>query len=274
MRFLKSTVLWLILYAGVITGVFFYVLFPSDLVLRQMEAAMSASMYHIKAGALRPSLPLGVKLKNVAVTPSQPSSDVLFHGESLDVQLNPFSLLMKYKTLYFSGNAYGGNFKGQAGFAELSRPDRPDIGQVSFSDIDLGRYGLNGPPFVRGISGKVRGSIGYGEAAGRTPAMGKLSLYLARGAYLLPEPFLGVNRIDFDKGEIQAQWNQSSLKLDKLELYGTQVNCFLTGDIQLGDRMELSRLNLKGIMEISGKDKIRMNVTVSGTLANPSFRYM
>jgi hypothetical protein len=83
-----------------------------------------------------------------------------------------------------------------------------------------------------------------------------------------------VNRIEFDRGEIQAELKNATVKVEKFEIYGTQVNCFLTGDIQLGPRMDDSRLNLKGVMEIAGKNKIKMNVTVYGTLANPLFRYI
>jgi len=65
-----------------------------------------------------------------------------------------------------------------------------------------------------------------------------------------------------------------SVTLEKLEIYGAQVNFFLNGDILLAPRVEESRLNLKGVLEIAGKNKTRMNVTVGGTLAQPSFRYM
>ncbi len=88
-------------------------------------------------------------------------------------------------------------------------------------------------------------------------SVGKLSLYLSRGAYPLPEPFLGMSRIEFDRGEIQAQLKNGSVTLEKFEIYGTQMNCFLNGDIQLADRVDESRLNLKGVMEIAGKNKIK-----------------
>ncbi len=274
MRFLKHKILWLTLYAMVITGVFLYFLFPSELALSQLEAVSSGSEFVFKADALRPSLPLGVKLKDVIVRAAQPSADVLFQGEALDVQLNPFSVFRKYKSMYFSGKAYGGHFDGNAGFASLARTAAPVEGKVSFKDIDLARYSLQGLPLVRGMTGKVKGSLDYSASEGGPNASGKISLYLTRGAYPLPEPFLGVSRIEFDRGEIQAELKNATVKVAKFEFYGTQVNCFLTGDIQLGTRMDDSRLNLKGVLEIAGKNKIKMNVTVGGTLTNPSFRYI
>jgi type II secretion system protein N len=274
MHFLKSKILWLVLYAVVITGVFLYFLFPSELALRQMEAASSASAFILKADTLRPSLPLGVKLKDVIVRAAQPSADVMFQSEALDLQVNPLSFFRKNKSMYFSGTAYGGRFDGSAGFASLANSALPVEGNVSFKDMDLARYSLQGLPIVRGMSGKVKGTLDYSALEGGPNASGKISLYLTRGAYPLPEPFLGVSRIEFDRGEIQAQLKNAIVKLSKFEFYGTQVNCFLTGDIQLGSRMDDSRLNLKGVLEIVGKNKIKMNVTVGGTLASPSFRYI
>jgi len=52
------------------------------------------------------------------------------------------------------------------------------------------------------------------------------------------------------------------------------MNCFLNGEIQLADRMEESRLNLKGVLEIAGRSKVKINITIGGTLASPAFRYI
>jgi hypothetical protein len=125
------------------------------------------------------------------------------------------------------------------------------------------------------MTGLARGSAFYVTNDATTPnPIGKLSLYLSRGSYSLPEPFLGMRRIEFDRGEIQVQLKNGSVALEKLEIYGAQVNCFLNGDIQLAQRVDESRLNLRGVLEIAGKNKIKMNVTVGGTLAQPSFRYI
>ena len=62
--------------------------------------------------------------------------------------------------------------------------------------------------------------------------------------------------------------------MEKLEISGSQINCFLKGEITLADDFKLSQLNLNGVMEISGQNKVKMNVTIGGTLANPIFRYI
>jgi type II secretion system protein N len=275
MRFLKNKILWLTVYAMVVTGVFLYFLFPSELALQQLEASASSSDFVLKAGSLRPALPLGIKLKDMTMRSAQPSADVFFQGELLDLQFSLLSFFQKYRYINFNGKAYSGNIDGRVGFTSFAKTYPPVEGKINFQDIDLAKYGVNSFPLFKGMTGRVRGLFSYfvDDAVSRN-ASGKLSLYLTKGAYVLPEPFLGVSRIEFDHGEVQAQLKSGRVMVEKLEMYGGQMNCFLSGDIQLADRMDQSLLNLKGVLEIAGKNKIKMNVTVGGTLASPSFRYI
>jgi hypothetical protein len=59
-----------------------------------------------------------------------------------------------------------------------------------------------------------------------------------------------------------------------METFGPQINCFLKGEITPALDFRNSQLNLNGTMEILGKDKVKMKVTVGGTLANPLVRYI
>lgn len=275
MRFLKNKILWLAIYAIGITGVFLYVLFPSELVLQKLEVSAGSAGFVLKAGALHPSLPLGIKLKDLTLRPAKTPVDIFFQGELLDLQVSPVSIFRKHKTIHFRGKAYSGKFDGSAGFLSFTRTNMPAEGKINFQHIDLARYSPSGFPLFKGMTGLARGSAFYvtDDATSQKP-VGKLSLYLSRGAYPLPEPFLGVSRIEFDRGEIQAQLKNGSVTLEKFEIYGAQMNCFLNGDISLADRVDESRLNLKGVLEIAGKNKIKMNITVGGTLARPLIRYI
>lgn len=275
LRFLKNKILWLVLYAIVITGVFLYFLFPSEFLKPKLEAAVSSQNFVFKTESFHPSLPLGIKLKDLSVRSAGEPADVIFQGEWLDLQFIPWSVFQKYRSVRFNGKAYSGKFNGRAGFLPQARTYPLSEGQISFQGIDLARYGGRGLPLLKGMTGKIRGSLLYaaGGADGNQPS-GKLSLYLGQGAYPLPEPFLGVTRLEFDRGEVQAQLKNGNVTIEKLEIYGSQMNCFLSGDVQLADQAPMSRLNLKGTLEIAGKNKVKMNVTVGGTLASPLFRYM
>jgi len=275
MRFLKNKVLWLAIYGIVITSFFLYILFPSSLVLQRLEAAAGSVGYVLNAESLHPSLPLGIKLKNLTLRSAQTPDDVVFQGGLLDLQFNLLSIFQKYRSINFSGKAYYGNFDGHVELKSFAQTYTPVEGKINFQNIDLARYSPTGFTLFRGMTGLARGSAFYVmNDTTIQNSVGKLSLYLSRGAYPLPEPFLGMSRIEFDRGEIQAQLKNGSVTLEKFEINGKQINCFLNGSIQLADRVDQSRLNIKGVMEIAGKNKIKVNVTVDGTLAHPSFRYI
>lgn len=274
MRFLKKKALWFTLYGILMTIVFLYLLFPGDLLKQRMENALQSKAFILKAEALNLSLPLGMKLKNVSFH-STADSSVLFQGEWLDLQLSLLSFFQKYRYINFAGQAYSGSFEGRVGLISFATAQKPAEGKINFQNIDLAKYAVSGVDIPRGTSGKVRGSFFYSlpVGTGNMPT-GAVTLFLTKGTYPLPEPFLGISKIEFDRGEIQGQMKNGSLRLEKLEIFGQQMNCILKGDITLDDDFRNSRLNLKGVIEVLSKNKVKMNVTIGGTLAAPAFQYI
>ena len=274
MSILKKKALWFTLYGIFITVVFLYLLFPSDIVKSRLEEAVNSPDFILKMEKLRPSLPFGLKLKNITIS-SASSANIPFQGDLLDVQLNPLSFFQKHTYLGLSGRAYGGNFDGCVGLVSLSQMYPPKEGNLNFQNIDLARYAFIKTLLGREITGGAKGNLSYisaKEISGN--GYGTIALFLTKGTYPLAEPFLGLNRIEFDRGEIKAQLKNGSLKMEKLEIAGNQINCFLKGEITLAEDFKLSQLNLTGVIEILGPNKAKMNVTIGGTLTNPIFRYI
>lgn len=274
MSILKKKTLWFTLYGIFITVVFLYLLFPSDIVRGRLEDAVNSSGFILKMETLRPSLPLGLGLKNITIS-SASSADIPFQGDFLDVQLNPLRFFQKHTYLGLSGKAYGGKFDGRVGLASLSQMYPPKEGNLNFQNIDLAGCALIKTMLSREITGKAKGNLTYTSATEISGnSSGSIVFFLTKGTYPLAEPFLGLKRIEFDRGEIKAQLKNGSLKMEKLEISGPQINCFLKGEITLADDFKLSQLNLNGVMEILGQNKAKMNVTIGGTLTNPIFRYI
>ncbi|MCX5848767.1 MAG: type II secretion system protein GspN [Deltaproteobacteria bacterium] len=274
MSLLKKKVLWFTLYGIFITVVFLYLLFPSALVQSRLEEDFNSPDFILKMESLQPSLPLGLKLKNATLSSGSPAN-IYFQGDSLDLQFNPVSFFQKNKSIGLSGRAYGGDFDGRVGLSSLSKIYPPVEGKLKFKNINLAGCALIKTLLAKEITGKAKGSMTYTSAKEISGnSSGTISIFLTKGTYPLAEPFLGLNRIEFDRGEIQAQLKNGSLKMEKLEISGPQINCFLKGEITLTDTFKLSQLNLNGVMEILGQNKAKMNVTISGTLADPIFRYI
>jgi type II secretion system protein N len=273
MNFLKKKTFWFTLYGIFITLVFLYLLFPSDIAKSRLEEAVSSSDFILKTGTLKPSLPFGFKMKNITLG-SGSTANIFFQGDLLDVQFNPLSFFQKNKNIGLGGKAYGGNFSGRFKLDSFSRVYPPREGKLKFENIDLGKYAFIKILLGKEITGKAKGNWAYvlSKSAGGNLS-GTIALFLTKVTYPLAEPFLGLNRIDFERGEMQARLENGMIKMEKLQISGPQMDCFLNGDITLADDFKNSRLNLKGEMIISGR-KVRMNITIEGTLANPALRYI
>lgn len=274
MSILNKKALWFTLYGIFITVVFLYLLFPSDLVKSRLENAVNSPDFIFKMESLRPSLPFGLKLKNIVLSSTSPAN-ISFQGDSLDLQFRPWSFLKKHTYLGLGGKAYGGNFDGRVGITSLSKIYPPIEGKLNFKNIDLARFALIKIFLGKEVTGKINGIWTYisnGEVGKNSS--GTIALFLTGGAYPLVEPFLGLNRIEFDRCEIQAQLKNGIIKIEKLQTSGPQINCLLKGEITLADDLKNSQLSLNGTMEISGKNKAKMNINIGGTLANPISRYI
>ena len=273
MMFLKKKMLWFIVYGVFITLVFLYLLFPGELVKSRLEDSINSGDFVIKSASLHPAMPLGIKLKNVTIG-SQAQESAFFQGELLDLQFSLMSLFRKNTYLGFSGLAYQGSFDGRVCFVSLAKSNMPVELILNLDNIDIGKYSLFKGDSGKAFTGKASGKLTYlaDEATG-SPS-GTLSLLFKNASYPLTEPFLGVNKIDFDRGKIQAQMKNGILILENLETFGKQVNCFIKGEITPAAEFKNSQLNLNGTIEILGKDNVTMKVTISGTLASPSIRYI
>ncbi len=274
MNMLKEKTLWFTLYGIFITLVFLYLLFPSDIARSRLEEAANSSDLILKMDSLRPALPFGFKIKKINISSSP--ANIYFQGDLLDLQFNPFNFFKKNKYIGLSGSAYGGNFSGRFGLASFSKIYPPEEGRLKFQNIDLARYSFIRTLMGREITGKASGNWthAFNNGGPGRNLSGTIALSLTKGSYSLTEPFLGLNRIDFDRGEINAQLKNGVIRLEKLQIYGPQVDCFLNGEITLADDFKNSQLNLNGEMAISDKKTVKMKFTIGGTLINPVFRYI
>jgi type II secretion system protein N len=273
MKFPKKKTLGFALYAVVMTGVFLYLLFPSKIVQNRLEEASGMAGLAVKMESLRLSLPLGLKFKNLHVA-SRSTGRTYLDGESLDLQISPLNFVQKNKKIYLSGKAYGGKFSGTLLLASWDKIASPTAADMSFTDVDLARVAFIRDGMGRAIAGKASGHWAHkaSEIPG-SPLSAACDLILKKGGFPLQEPFLGASRIDFENGELKAKLQNGVLRVEKLHIIGSQVECSLNGDITLTDEFRQSALNLKGEMILSS-NKAKFNVTIGGTLDNPLLRYL
>lgn len=274
MKLFKKKSFWFILYGVCITTIFLYVLFPAETVRSKLESSVNSSDFIFRSSSLRVSFPFGLKFKNVTLRSSSFGQNPVFHGESLDIQYSLLNLIRKRLILGLSGQAYGGSFNGSSAVLSWKKIFPPAEAKLYFKNIDLQKFGLLKNKVGGEISGKAHGFLNYetDDAGGITE--GALQVFISDGAYPLAEPFLGINKIDFTTAHIEAVFQSEGIGLKLLELSGERINCSLAGDIIPDADLAESRLDLKGTIEIIGKDRTKVQVAIGGTLANPVFKYI
>lgn len=271
MSFLKNKTLWFCIYGFFITLVFLYLLFPSDIAKSKMEQAVHSTGLILKTASLKPSLPFGFKMKKISLHSISPAN-VYFQGDVLDLQFSPLNFFRKNKSIGLKGKAYGGIFSGRFSLDSLSTTGSPQTGKLDFENIDIGEYAFLRHFTGKDINGKAKGNWTFTKSR-LGNISGTLTLFMDNGSFALAEPFLGLNRIDFDLGEVKAQMENGKIKLEHLRISGQQMDCSLSGEITLAGDFKNSQLDLKGELAISDK-KVKMNINVSGTMANPILRYI
>ncbi len=269
----KRNALWFTLYGILISVAFLYLLFPSDIVENKIAEALNSSDFILKSDSLKPSLPFGLKFKDIIIT-SASSGNIPFKGDLLDLQFNPISLFQKTKIIGLGGRAYGGKFKGHVGLPSFSKAYPPQEWDLNLTNIDLGKYSFIKAMTGKEITGKANGALSYQSAGKTRGSSGTINLTLSKGSYPLLEPFLDMNHIAYDTAEIKARIQNGVLKVERFDVSGPQIRCSFKGEITLADFFQNSGLNLSGEMELLGQNKAKIKVTISGTPANPELRYI
>ncbi len=270
----RKKALWFTLYGIFITVIFLYLLFPCEIMKNYLEAAVGPPDFSFKAQSLHTSLPLGIKLKEASVS-SVPQEAPALQIEMVDLQPELFSILKKKNYIDVSGRAYAGTFSGRIDLISWDKVYPPRNVKLKLQNVDLSRCNFLKIELSKEVSGKVSGDFCYNNVSptDRIPVV-IFKLLLAKGNYPLGEPFLGLNRIDFDRCIIEAKMKNGTLEVEKLEVTGPQINCTLKGTVTLEDNLKSSQLNLGGVIEILAKNKMKTKLSISGTLADPVSRYM
>lgn len=274
LSFLRKKAPWFALYGISITIFFLYLLFPCEMMRNYLESTIGPPDFSFKAQSLHTSLPMGIKLKEAEVS-SAPQEAALLQMELIDLQPGVFSILQKKNFVDVRGQAYGGTFSGRISLISWNKLYPPRNAKLKFQNIDLIRCNFPKIELGKEISGKLSGDFYFNNVSSKDRnTVETFKLLLTKGNYPLSEPFLGLNRIDFDRCIIEAKMKSGILEVEKLEVSGSQINCTLKGTVTLAGDLKSSQLNLGGVIEILAKNKIKANLSISGTLADPVSRYM
>jgi type II secretion system protein N len=289
----NKKIIWYSVYFILITLIFLFYAFPAKSVQAYIQTLarerINESDFSLKKVSL--SLPFGLKLHRVILTPKQGKEGLRIEADSLRIQPAPWSKIKGEKVYRFKSRMYSGNVKGSIHFIN-QEPKPPYSVSMTLRGLDLKSKQFIQRLIDRDVEGKLDGTIQY-KAKNDTlyDGTGEADLIFSNGKVDVNLPFLNDFTVQVDQGVIQCDLKNRRLNLGRMELKGPAVNAFMSGNINLNRQWSQSRLNLRGEIEPlpelfqklgdnpsalellkkrlkSGK----LTFTVSGTLDDPRMR--
>lgn len=276
------------IYGIMVTVIFIYVLFPSETVKAYLIQGLNRSNPDLSMtiDRIKPVFPPGIKLSAI---------DLYRSGKSL-MDVGQITIRPKYLSLFgenqsanFTGDVYGGNFKGTA--VLLTRepePVRPMEINADFSGIQIEQIPFFETVFKRKISGRLQGKVLYKgkELAGTLTG----NIILADSTIALPTSVFNLDHLTFESIEADLAFQSQMLQVKNCTLTGQQVKGSFSGFIRINTPFKESGINLsgtfkpqpsfipaltqnipKGLLPITVLSENGFTIRLRGTFAEPGY---
>ncbi|RLC18825.1 MAG: type II secretion system protein GspN [Deltaproteobacteria bacterium] len=235
-----------VLYSGYIiavTAFFMYVLFPADAAMEYVSGYLGKHYpeYAVTADTVKPAFPPGLKLRAVSIAYRE---DTWVNIDQLYVRPQYLSILSPLKTVRFIGKAYSGDLKGSIDI------QKADTGYQVTAAVELKGIRLEENEYLqtlsgRKIAGRLDSTISFGSESGTDNSVDVI-LHVEDGEVGLTNPVFSINNLAFDKLEAELIVDRRSLRLNRCEIAGDQIDGDVTGVVLFRKPFERSRLEFKG----------------------------
>lgn len=287
---------WLLygIYCLVLTIVFLYLLFPSDI----LKNYFIEEIYRIHPGLkvrlddINLSFPFDIKIEGLKIsTDDSPNINIY---ESDDTLITPriFAYLKGNSEYSFKSSTMGGDI---SGFVSLKDHSQHNVAKsrVIFRDIHLDKNVFIYPIVNDRLDGTLNGEINFtGSISSPQNGDCDMSLDLTDGKINLKNSILKLSAIDFHTIKLKAEMKNGKIDISDTELVGDGVKGNASGTIRLNKNFMASRLDLKGELELASsffrdmpgikntlkiftraRENGKLPFNVKGTIKEPLFNF-
>ncbi|WP_419176033.1 type II secretion system protein GspN [Desulfosediminicola sp.] len=288
-----SRLLFYLIYALLITSALLVVRFPTEKFLRYAEKKVEAALpgSKVKLSTMSYAFPLSVHLGRAQMSGLDNDEDILLLQQ---VQITPKLDGLGF-VYHVSGSVLGGSFATELKIAPADK--RYSLKTLELTGIDLSRSAPLSRIFRRDIQGVLKFSGEYSNSfdasvGSGTGMAGEGVLRITNGSFALRQSVLTLKTLDFDSLDTVVMMQDGVLTLNEGVLEGKELQANFTGNLVVANTPQSWKLDLAGGM-VPNKDFLQekpqmvsvvnrlrkqykkndLPYTVSGTLANPSFRF-
>ncbi len=217
---------------------FLYLLFPAksvkDYIAYQMRRIDPQLTLTAKDPLLR--LPPGIKLQDADI---RFDKKPLIRLESLSLFPRILTLFTSQRTFRFRGRAYQGETTGDLFLAKDGKWRIKGTGSGFQAELTPAVAWTSQGSLSGTVAGKYEFSV----------VQGTLSATISNGAFTLTEPLLEIKSIDFTQLTLDAEIEQSRMKIKKVQITGPEINGDLAGQVMLRRPLNDSILDISGLIK-------------------------
>jgi len=244
---------------------------PSEIIRSLVLSALSKNQagVQVRLDSAELVFPFGVALRGLSVQAAD-SGGLKVAADTVMAQPVLLSLLTGRLALRIESAAMGGRIDGDIAFRNRFSASGPLQADLRFGGINAADCPWLAAILGRAVRGRVDGRLRFDGLPGRwTAGSGNLELALVNGLISFKAPLFGLQEMIFTRMEGNMELDNGTLKVNRLQVAGDQIQGNFQGNIRLERDLPLSRIALRGDVNLPAAGTERFAVAVGGTVSNP-----
>ena len=260
-----------VLFAMTVLLLFAWLRMPTEAVRSLLLSALSKNQaeVQIRFDSAQLCFPLGVTLTGFSVQ-KKDGRGLRIDAETVTAHLALLSLLTGHLALRIQATALGGRIDGDIACLKRFSSSGPIQADMRFGNINADDCPWLAEILGRRIRGRVDGHIRFDGLPGQwTAGSGHIEIALVNGLVSFQDPLFGMDEMTFTRMEGNMDLENGTLKVNRFEVAGENIQGTFQGDVRLEGDFSHSRIALRGDVNLPAAGRERFAVEVTGTVANP-----
>jgi len=260
-----------VLFALAVLVLFAWMRMPSEavrsLVLSALSKNQAGALVHVDSA--EHVFPFGVTLTGLIVQ-TKDGRGLRIEAGTVTAHPELLPLLTGRVALRIQAAAMGGRIDGNIAFRDRFSTSGPVQADLAFGDINAADCPWLSELLGRAVRGRVDGRLHFEGLPGQWVAgSGHMELALVNGLISLQAPLFGLQEMIFTRMEGNVDLGNGTLKVNRLQVAGDHLQGDFQGSVQLERNLSLSRIALRGDVNLPSTGQERFAVDVGGTVATP-----
>jgi type II secretion system protein N len=260
-----------VLFALVVLLIFAWLRMPSEAVRSLVLSALSKNQaeMQIRFDSAQIAFPFGVTMTGFSAQ-ARDGRGLRIDAETVTAQPALLSLLTGRLALRIRAAVMGGRIDGDIAFRNRFSASGPVQADLRFGNVNAADCPWLAEILGRQVRGRVDGQLRFDGLPGQWMAgSGHLELVLVNGLVTFQAPLFGLDEMTFTRMEGNMDLENGTLKVNRFELAGENVQGAFQGSVRLEGDFSRSRLALRGDVNLPAAGTERFAVEVAGTVASP-----